>query len=103
MSIRSREDSQCALDSGTRPKRTLPLLIQALEEWDKAKKARVPVPIYEVVIEDFSGASAGGMCAAIAAVIHASVARLAIERTEYTASDYRVTLRVMAGVMLLRS
>lgn len=61
----------------------LDFLIEALEEWQKAKdafRARLsspnagssvlpnPVPLREVLIEAFSGASAGGMCAAIASV-----------------------------------
>ncbi|MGA2814166.1 MAG: patatin-like phospholipase family protein [Candidatus Acidiferrum sp.] len=70
-----------AVSAGAYTAGVLDFLIEALEEWQKAKVAFEmhlanfpshetfdnPVPLHDISIEVFSGASAGGMCAAIAA------------------------------------
>lgn len=72
-----------AVSAGAYTAGVLDFLIEALEEWEKAKVAfrnylanpspvapfMNPVPLHDVTIEAFSGASAGGMCAAIASVM----------------------------------
>src|ERR1700742_4293803 len=72
-----------AVSAGAYTAGVLDFLTEALEEWEKAKVAfrthlknpapgvefPNPVPLHAVSIEAFSGASAGGMCAAIAAVM----------------------------------
>ncbi len=71
-----------AVSAGAYTAGVLDFLIEALEEWQKAKDAlrmhladpsgsafENPVPLHEVSLEVFSGASAGGMCAAIASVM----------------------------------
>ena len=72
-----------AVSAGAYTAGVLDFLMEALEEWEKAKIAfrahlanpapqgafANPVPLHEVSIEAFSGASAGGMCAAIASVM----------------------------------
>jgi len=69
-----------AVSAGAYTAGVLDFLIQALEEWQTAKDAfrthlanpapgttfDYPVPLHDISIEVFSGASAGGMCAAIA-------------------------------------
>jgi predicted acylesterase/phospholipase RssA len=47
----------------------LDFLTEALDEWYAAKKSGDDVPMHDVMIEVFSGASAGGMCAAISSVM----------------------------------
>lgn len=56
-----------AVSAGAYTAGVLDFLTQALDEWYAAKDAGQPVPRHDVSIEVFSGASAGGMCAAIAA------------------------------------
>src|SRR6516165_10258558 len=72
-----------AVSAGAYTAGVLDFLMEALEEWQKAKEAfraylanqasgptsADPVPLHDVSIEVFSGASAGGMCAAIASVM----------------------------------
>ena len=72
-----------AVSAGAYTAGVLDFLMEALEEWQKAKDAfrryianhtatsdfAAPVPLHDVSIEAFSGASAGGMCAAIASVM----------------------------------
>ncbi|MEQ1946455.1 MAG: patatin-like phospholipase family protein [Bryobacteraceae bacterium] len=70
-----------AVSAGAYTAGVLDFLLEALEEWEKAKTAfraslanpagasAAPVPLHDVTIEAFGGASAGGMCAAIAAVM----------------------------------
>lgn len=72
-----------AVSAGAYTAGVLDFLTEALEEWQKAKDAfrahlsdpgampdfNRPVPLHDVSIEAFSGASAGGMCAAIASVM----------------------------------
>jgi len=71
-----------AISAGAYTAGVLDLLIEAIEEWETAKKAYrtwlngprtepspPPVPLHDVSIEAFSGASAGGMCAAISSVL----------------------------------
>jgi hypothetical protein len=72
-----------AISAGAYTAGVLDFLAEALEEWQKAKDAfrqhlanpaagapyEFPVPLHDVTIEAFSGASAGGMCAAIASVM----------------------------------
>ena|ERR1700722_19946187 len=72
-----------AVSAGAYTAGVLDFLMEALEEWEKAKTAfraqlasptpagefQNPVPLHNVSIEAFSGASAGGMCAAIASVM----------------------------------
>lgn len=71
-----------AVSAGAYTAGVLDFLIEALEEWEKAKStyrawlsgprtdpAPQPVPLHETSIDCFSGASAGGMCAAIASAL----------------------------------
>jgi len=72
-----------AVSAGAYTAGVLDFLMEALEQWQKAKDAfraylanpasgpanANPVPLHDVSIEVFSGASAGGMCAAIASVM----------------------------------
>jgi hypothetical protein len=72
-----------AVSAGAYTAGVLDFLMEALEEWQKAKDAfrtnlsnpapgatfENPVPLHDISIEVFSGASAGGMCAAIASVM----------------------------------
>ena len=57
-----------AISAGAYTAGVLDFLIEALDEWEAAKQRGEVVPRHEVSLEVFSGASAGGMCAAIAAV-----------------------------------
>lgn len=57
-----------AISAGAYTAGVLDFLIQAMDEWERAKAAGEPIPKHRVSIEGLSGASAGGMCAAIAAV-----------------------------------
>jgi hypothetical protein len=71
-----------AISAGAYTAGVLDFLMQALEEWQAAKDAfrawlqnpasgpmPAPVPLHDVSIDVFSGASAGGMCASIATVM----------------------------------
>ncbi len=59
-----------AVSAGAYTAGVLDFLMEALEEWYAAKAMPNPaVPLHKVSIDVFSGASAGGMCAAIAAVM----------------------------------
>ena len=55
-----------AISAGAYTAGVLDFLIQALDEWYAAKAAGENVPGHDISIEVISGASAGGMCAAIA-------------------------------------
>src|SRR5271169_5564516 len=59
-----------AVSAGAYTAGVLDSLMEALEEWYAAKASPNPaVPLHNLSIDVFSGASAGGMCAAIAAVM----------------------------------
>jgi Patatin-like phospholipase len=59
-----------AVSAGAYTAGVLDFLTEALEQWYEAKNAKdAPVPMHDVSIDSFSGASAGGMCAAISAVM----------------------------------
>jgi len=59
-----------AVSAGAYTAGVLDFLIEAIEEWYKAKALPSPaVPMHDISIDVFSGASAGGMCAAIAAAM----------------------------------
>ena len=58
-----------AVSAGAYTAGVLDFLTEALDEWYKAKARGELVPSHDVSIEVFSGASAGGMCAAISAVM----------------------------------
>jgi hypothetical protein len=59
-----------AVSAGAYTAGVLDFLMEALEEWYAAKASSNPaVPMHDISIDVFSGASAGGMCAAIAAVM----------------------------------
>jgi len=58
-----------AVSAGAYTAGVLDFLTEALDEWYKAKDVGLAVPPHDVTIEVFSGASAGGMCAAIAACL----------------------------------
>jgi hypothetical protein len=58
-----------AISAGAYTAGVLDFLTEALDAWYAAKRARQEVPTHDISIEAFSGASAGGMCAAISAVL----------------------------------
>ena len=58
-----------AVSAGAYTAGVLDFLTEALDEWYKAKARGELVPSHDVSIEVFSGASAGGMCAAISAAM----------------------------------
>ena len=59
-----------AVSAGAYTAGVLDFLTEALEQWYAAKTAPNPaVPLHDICIDVFSGASAGGMCAAISAVM----------------------------------
>lgn len=59
-----------AVSAGAYTAGVLDFLTEALEEWYTAKAApNALVPMHDISIDVFSGASAGGMCAAISAVM----------------------------------
>jgi hypothetical protein len=59
-----------AVSAGAYTAGALDFLIEALEQWEIAKQSPSPtVPLHKVSIDVISGASAGGMCASIAAVM----------------------------------
>jgi predicted acylesterase/phospholipase RssA len=57
-----------AISAGAYTAGVLDFLIEALDEWEASKQRGEFVPRHDVSLEVFSGASAGGMCAAISAV-----------------------------------
>jgi hypothetical protein len=57
-----------AISAGAYTAGVLDFLIQALDQWHEAKARGDLVPAHDVSIEVMSGASAGGMCAAIGSV-----------------------------------
>src|SRR5947209_2923378 len=57
-----------AISAGAYTAGVLDFLIEALDEWYAAKARGDDVPMHDVSIEVMSGASAGGMCAAIGSV-----------------------------------
>ena len=58
-----------AISAGAYTAGVLDFLTEALDEWQKAKARGELVPPHDVSIEVISGASAGGMCAAISTVM----------------------------------
>jgi len=58
-----------AISAGAYTAGVLDFLTEALDDWYAAKKNGQAVPGHDVSIEVFSGASAGGMCAAISSVM----------------------------------
>ncbi len=58
-----------AVSAGAYTAGVLDFLTEALDDWYAAKARNEIVPMHDVVIEVFSGASAGGMCAAISAIL----------------------------------
>jgi hypothetical protein len=58
-----------AISAGAYTAGVLDFLTEALDEWEQAKAAGQAVPMHEISIEVMSGASAGGMCAAISSVM----------------------------------
>lgn len=58
-----------AISAGAYTAGVLDFLTEALDFWEQAKLRGEPVPLHDVCIEVLSGASAGGMCAAIASVM----------------------------------
>src|SRR5215469_1534325 len=63
-----------AVSAGAYTAGVLDFLMEALEEWYAAKASGgAAVPRHDISLDVFSGASAGGMCAAIsAAMVHSS-------------------------------
>ncbi|MGB8260429.1 MAG: hypothetical protein WCE75_08760 [Terracidiphilus sp.] len=57
-----------AVSAGAYTAGVLDFLIEAMDAWEAAKAAGATVPRHQVSIEVLTGASAGGMCAAISAV-----------------------------------
>ena len=58
-----------AISAGAYTAGVLDFLTEALDAWEEAKSRGDNVAGHEVSIEVFSGASAGGMCAAISAIL----------------------------------
>ena len=58
-----------AISAGAYTAGVLDFLTEALDAWYAAKRGGQDVPPHDISIEAFSGASAGGMCAAISAVL----------------------------------
>lgn len=58
-----------AISAGAYTAGVLDFLTEALDAWGQAKHRGEPVPMHEVSIEVLSGASAGGMCAAVASLM----------------------------------
>ncbi len=58
-----------AISAGAYTAGVLDFLTEALDEWYEAKARGEDVPAHDVTIEVFSGASAGGMCAAISSMM----------------------------------
>lgn len=58
-----------AVSAGAYTAGALDFLIEALDTWEEARAAGQPVPSHRVTLRALSGASAGGMCAAILAAL----------------------------------
>lgn len=58
-----------AISAGAYTAGVLDFLTEALDLWEQAKLRSDPVPLHDVSLEVLSGASAGGMCAAIASLM----------------------------------
>jgi predicted acylesterase/phospholipase RssA len=58
-----------AISAGAYTAGVLDFLVEALDAWYQAKTGNEFVPAHSVSIDVFSGASAGGMCAAISAIL----------------------------------
>ena len=58
-----------AISAGAYTAGVLDFLVEALDAWYQAKTRNEFVPAHSVSIDVFSGASAGGMCAAISAIL----------------------------------
>src|SRR5580658_9763963 len=58
-----------AISAGAYTAGVLDFLTEALDAWEEAKSRGENVPRHDVSIKVFSGASAGGMCAAISAIL----------------------------------
>ena len=58
-----------AISAGAYTAGVLDFMTEALDAWYAAKASGAEVPQHEVTIEGFSGASAGGLCAALSAVL----------------------------------
>ncbi len=58
-----------AISAGAYTAGVLDFLTEALDQWYAAKQSGDAVPMHDISIEVFSGASAGGMCAAISSVM----------------------------------
>lgn len=58
-----------AVSAGSYTAGVLDFLIEALDEWYAAKDRGENVPMHDASLDVFSGASAGGMCAAIASAL----------------------------------
>ena len=58
-----------AISAGAYTAGVLDFMTEALDAWTKAKAEGAEVPRHEVVIEGLSGASAGGLCAALSALM----------------------------------
>jgi hypothetical protein len=58
-----------AISAGAYTAGVLDFMTEALDAWSKAKADGAEVPQHDVVIEGFSGASAGGLCAALSAIV----------------------------------
>jgi predicted acylesterase/phospholipase RssA len=58
-----------AVSAGAYTAGVLDFLTEALDAWYRAKSGGELVPAHNVSIDVFSGASAGGMCAAISAIL----------------------------------
>lgn len=58
-----------AISAGAYTAGVLDFMTEALDAWTAAKAQGAEVPQHEVVIEGFSGASAGGLCAALSALL----------------------------------
>jgi predicted acylesterase/phospholipase RssA len=57
-----------AVSAGAYTAGVMDFLLEALEEWNKAKEEGKKIPMHNVKIKVITGASAGGMTAAMAAV-----------------------------------
>src|ERR1035438_1382444 len=58
-----------AISAGAYTAGVLDFMTEALDAWYRAKAEGAEVPQHDVTIEVFSGASAGGVCAALSAVL----------------------------------
>ncbi|MGH9618878.1 MAG: patatin-like phospholipase family protein, partial [Bryobacteraceae bacterium] len=58
-----------AISAGAYTAGVLDFLTEALDSWEQARLRGEPVPLHDVSLEVLSGASAGGMCAAIASLM----------------------------------